>query len=83
MKSLLVGVLILAATVFAAFSYDIFGWGPRWWGYVLIFLRGGVPVVAALIGLVAVFIGIADMRDRAAAKKESLTEDEPAEKAGE
>jgi hypothetical protein len=37
---------------------------------VLAFLRGGLPVFALLIGLIAIFIGIADMKDRAEAKKE-------------
>ena len=70
MKSLIIGIVILAAAVFAAFSQDIFGWGPRWWDDVLTFLRGGLPVFAVLVGIIAVFIGIADMKDRAEAKKE-------------
>ena len=70
MKSLIIGIVILAAAVFAAFSRDIIGCGPRWWDDVLVFLRGGLPVFAVLIGVIAVFIGIADMKDRAEAKKE-------------
>jgi len=41
---------------------------------VLTFLRGGAPVLAILIGIIAVFIGIADMKDRAEAKKEEKAE---------
>ena len=37
---------------------------------MLAFLRGGLPVAAIVIGLIAVFIGVADMKDRAEAKKE-------------
>ena len=70
MKSLIVGIVILAAAVLTAFSKDFFGCGPREWDYILIFLRGGWPVLAVIIGLIAVFIGIADMKDRAEAKKE-------------
>ena len=66
MKSLLIGLVILAAAVFAALP-DV---GLNWWGDVLAFLRGGLPVIAVLIGIIAVFIGIADMKDRAEAKKE-------------
>jgi len=70
MKSLIIGIIILAAAVFAALSPDIFGFGLGWWKDVLAFLRGGLPVIAVLIGIIAVFIGIADMKDRAEAKKE-------------
>jgi len=42
---------------------------------VLAFLRGGLPVIAVLIGIIAVFIGIADMKDRAEAKKELSAEE--------
>ena len=65
MKSLIIGVVILAAAVFATIPAGL-GWGQN----VLIFLRGGLPVIAVLIGIIAVFIGIADMKDRAEAKKE-------------
>jgi hypothetical protein len=70
MKSLIIGMIILAAAVFAALSPEFAGFGLGWWKDILIFLRGGLPVIAVLIGLIAVFIGIADMKDRAEAKKE-------------
>ena len=68
MKSLIVGIVIIAAAVFAILPENIFGFG--WGTYVLNFLKGGVPVVAIIIGIIAVFVGIADMKDRAEAKKE-------------
>jgi ABC-type multidrug transport system permease subunit len=61
MKALILGIIILAAAVFAGFC---------WWDDVLTFLRGALPVIAAFIGLIAAFIGIADIKDRAEAKKE-------------
>ena len=70
MKSLVIGIVILAAAVLAALPPEQAGFGLGWWKDVLVFLRGGLPVLAALIGLIAVFIGIADMKDRAEAKKE-------------
>jgi hypothetical protein len=70
MKSLFFGIVILAAAVFAALPSDIHGFGLGWWKDILAFLRGGLPVIAVLIGFVAIFIGIADIRDRAEAKKE-------------
>jgi len=67
MKSLIIGIIILAAAVFAVLPKKI---GLDWWGDVLTFLKGGLPVLAVLVGIIAVFIGIADMKDRAEAKKE-------------
>jgi hypothetical protein len=67
---LIIGIIVLAAAVFAALPPDMLGFGLGWWGDVLRFLRGGLPVIAVLIGLIAVFIGIADMKDRAEARKE-------------
>jgi hypothetical protein len=66
MKTLILGILILAAAVLAMLPAGL-GWGKD----VLAFLRGGLPVLALFIGLVAVFIGIADIKDRAEAKKEA------------
>jgi hypothetical protein len=68
MKALILGILIIAAALCAALPA-----GLNWWGDVLSFLRGALPVIAVFIGLVAVFIGIADIRDRAQAKKEEAS----------
>ena len=70
MKALLIGLVIIAAAVFAILPVQTAGFGLGWGNDVLAFLRGGVPVIAILIGLIAIFIGIADMKDRAEAKKE-------------
>jgi len=70
MKAVILGILILAAAVLAILPKDIVGFALGWGGDVLTFLRGGVPVLAIIIGIIAVFIGIADMKDRAEAKKE-------------
>jgi len=74
MKAVIIGLLILAAAVFAILPPDVAGFGLGWGDEVIIFLQGAVPVLAILIGIVAVFIGIADMKDRAEAKKEENTE---------
>jgi len=72
MKSLIIGIVVLAAAVFVTLPPETagLGIGLGWWKDVLAFLRGGLPVFAVLVGLIAVFIGIADMKDRAEAKKE-------------
>jgi len=81
MKSLVIGIVILAAAALAMIpSPKDGGFGLGWGSQVLDFLKGGGPVLAVLIGLIAVFIGIADMKDRAEAKKEKRKSEEPAEK---
>jgi len=74
MKAIIIGLLIIAAAVFTILPADIIGFGLSWGNDVLAFLRGGVPVIAILIGIIAVFIGIADIKDRAEAKKEEAKE---------
>ncbi|MEN6364840.1 MAG: hypothetical protein ABFC75_03335 [Rectinema sp.] len=69
MVALSVGVVLVILAVLACLP-GVFGW----WGDVLAFLRGSLPVMAALIGLVAVFIGVADIKDRREAKKEEEEE---------
>ena len=70
MKALIFGLIIIAAAVFAILPEDTIGFGLNWGPQVLTFLKGAAPVIAILIGLIAMFIGIADMKDRAEAKKE-------------
>jgi hypothetical protein len=41
---------------------------------VLEFLKGGIPLGALMIGLLAIFIGITDIKDRIEAKKEEEKE---------
>ena len=78
MKSLIIGIVILAAATFAVLPPEIVGFGLGWGHKVLDFLCGGLPVLAVLISLIAVFIGIADMKDRAEAKKEKAENREEA-----
>ena len=72
MKAIIIGLVVIAAAVFAILPPETAGFGLGWGNDVLAFLRGGVPVVIILIGIVAVFIGIADMKDRAEAEKEKI-----------
>jgi len=74
MKAILFGLIIAAAAVFAVLPSDKFGFGLGWYNDMLIFLKGCAPVIAVLVGMVAIFIGIADMKDRAEAKRESKEE---------
>lgn len=69
MVALIVGVVFL---LFALISVVPFG--LDWWADVLRFLRGALPVLSLLIGLIAAFIGVADIKDRIEAKKEEEEE---------
>jgi hypothetical protein len=65
MKALVIGLVVIAAAVAACLPG-----GLGWWDEVLVFLKGCLPVLAAFIGIIAVFVGIADIKDRAEAKKD-------------
>jgi hypothetical protein len=66
MKALILGLAVIAAAVLAVLPIGL-GWGED----VLTFLRGALPVVFGLIGLVMVFVGITGIKDRIDAKKET------------
>lgn len=70
MFALIIGIIFVAFTVFAVLPACPLNWGPE----VIAFLKGGAPVLAAFIGLVCVFIGIADIKDKNEAKKEAQAE---------
>jgi len=76
MKAIIIGLLIIAAAAFAVLPHEMLGFGLSWGDDVLTFLKGGLPVIAVLIGIIAVFIGIADIKDRAEAKKEEAEKKE-------
>lgn len=77
MVALIVGLLFIAFSVVAVLPVaGLLNWGTQ----VIAFLQGGAPVLAVLIGLIAIFIGIADIKDRIEAKKEEAEEAKQAEK---
>ncbi|MCL2473076.1 MAG: hypothetical protein FWF26_05290 [Treponema sp.] len=65
MKALILGLVVIIVAILTILPSGL-GWGND----VLTFLRGSLPVIAIFIGLLLLFVGIADIRDRAAAKKE-------------
>lgn len=66
MVSLIIGLIFIAFTVFAVLPSMPLCWGPQ----VIEFLKGCGPVLAAFLGLVLLFIGAADIKDKKEAKKE-------------
>lgn len=76
MVALIVGIICV---LFAVYSILPVSWGLEWWQEVVHVLKGGIPLVALFIGLVAVLIGIADIRDRIETKAENEEESEETE----
>ena len=77
MKALILGFVVIFIAVLAVLPAGL-GWGED----VLAFLRGALPVIAVLIGLLLIFVGIADIKDRMEAKKEGKAEDQQADAEG-
>ncbi|MCY4484611.1 MAG: hypothetical protein OXC12_17195 [Spirochaetaceae bacterium] len=71
MVALLIGLVLV---VFAVYTLLPVPWAPGWWDEMLEFLKGGIPIVAVLIGLVSFFVGIADIKDKIEARKEEEEE---------
>ena len=66
-KALIVGIILAVFAVFAAIPAP----GLGWWKEILFVLKGLVPLLALFIGVVAVLIGVADIKDSREAKKEA------------
>ena len=64
MKALILGFVVIIAAVLAALPA-----GLGWWEDVISFLRGSLPVISILIGLILVFVGVTDIKERAETKK--------------
>ena len=68
MISLVLGGILIAFSVFAVLPSMPLNWGAE----VIAFLKGCAPVLAAFVGLICLFIGAADIKDRNEARKEEL-----------
>ena len=65
MKAIILGFVVIAVAVLAVLPSGLN------WGYdVVRFLRGSLPILALVISLILFFVGIADIKDRAALKKD-------------
>lgn len=69
MAALIIGIILILFCVFACLPM-----GLAWGAFVIAFLKGCAPVLAAFVGLISVFIGIADIKD----KREAMAEEEAA-----
>lgn len=66
MPAIIIGLIFIAFTVFSVLPAAPLAWGQN----VIEFLKGSVPVLSALVGLIAIMIGFADIKDKREAKKE-------------
>ena len=76
MFALIVGIIFIAFTVFAVLPSCPLAWGSD----VIAFLKGCLPVFAAFAGLICLFIGAADIKDKKEAKREEEAEKAAASK---
>ena len=60
---------MVAFTVYAVLPFDFC---LNCGSVVVEFLKGAAPVIAALIGIICIFIGIADIKDKKEARREEL-----------
>jgi hypothetical protein len=71
MIALTIGIILILFAVYAVLPVS---WSLQWWSAVIQFLKGGVPILAVFIGLIAFFVGVADIKDKMEAKKEEEEE---------
>lgn len=74
MGALIVGIVFILFAVYAILPASLPFALLNWWEQVKIVLAGGLPLLAVFIGLIAVMIGIADIKDKIEAKKEEEEE---------
>lgn len=72
MISIILGLIFIAFTVFSVLPMGPLAWGSD----VINFLKGSIPVLAAFVGLICLFIGAADIKDKKEAKKEDTSKSE-------
>jgi hypothetical protein len=71
MIALTIGIVLV---LFAVYAVLPFPWSLQWGPEVVQFLKGGAPILAVFIGLIAFFVGVADIKDKMEAKKEEEEE---------
>lgn len=74
MGALVVGIVFVLFAVYAILPASLPFALLNWWEQVKIVLAGGIPLLAVFIGLIAIMIGIADIKDKIEAKKEEEEE---------
>lgn len=65
MAAIIFGLLLISFCVCACLP-QVLGWGV----YIIEVLKGFGPVLCAFIGIIAIFIGFADIQDKREARRE-------------
>ncbi|MFW5827838.1 MAG: hypothetical protein ACOCU4_07090 [Alkalispirochaeta sp.] len=74
MGALIVGIVFILFAVYSILPASLPFALLNWWEQVKVVLAGGIPLLAVFIGLIAIMIGIADIKDKIEAKKEEEEE---------
>ncbi len=74
MGALIVGIVFILFAVYSILPASLPFAVLNWWEQVKVVLAGGIPLLAVFIGLIAIMIGIADIKDKIEAKKEEEEE---------
>lgn len=71
MKIFIVGFLMIAGGLYLGLPTE---WSAGWFDEVRMVLKGILPIGLVGVGLLALLLGIADIRDRAEVRKEEKSE---------
>jgi hypothetical protein len=74
MGAMVFGIVFVLFAVYAVLPASLPFALLNWWDQVKVVLAGGLPLLALFIGLIAIMIGIADIKDKIEAKKEEEEE---------
>jgi len=74
MGALIVGIVFILFAVYSILPASLPFALLNWWEQVKVVLAGGIPLLAVFVGLIAIMIGIADIKDKIEAKKEEEEE---------
>ena len=77
MGALIVAILFIGASLFAILPIDGF---PQWGPQVVEFIKGALPFLGFFIGLIALIVGFADIKDKILSKKEAKGNEEDKDK---
>lgn len=74
MGAMIFGIVFVLFAIYAVLPATLPFALLNWWEQVKVVLAGGIPLLALFIGLIAIMIGIADIKDKIEAKKEEEEE---------
>ena len=67
MGAIFVGIILI---IFAVFVVLPFSWSLNWLDEVMQFIKGGIPVLSIIIGVISFLVGVADIKDKLQVSRE-------------